>query len=288
MFSFPSYMLGASLAHRLDPKLSHFLTGILSVMQYYSRRHSRRNVLSNLRLVSGEGVDGRELQHLTRNVFRNFGLSIYYFLRFPKPPLDKLGELCEYDGIDIEVDRLRRRSGFILAGPHVGPWETGGACLSALGVEIHTVALDHPSAGVTRFFDRQRGRAGISCYPIRGSFPALSRALTEGKAVALLVDRTYEKSPRTFPMFGRRAALPVGHAALAVRCRVPILMVACVFAAGGKLRFVFNGPHYPDLSLSEDLAVEEIHARCRRDMESLIRRFPDQWFNFRPFAEVTS
>jgi KDO2-lipid IV(A) lauroyltransferase len=232
----------------------------------------------------GRTADEGEVRRRARHVFLNFGRSVYYFLRFPRRPLHELLEICDYEGIDVVVERLRSTGGFIVAGPHVGPWEIGGACLSALGIEIHTVALDHPSARVTDFFDRQRKLAGIVCHPIGGSFLALSKVLSKGRAVALLIDRSYEKNRRTFSMFGRHAELPVGHAALAVRCRAPVLTAVCVFARGERLKFDFNGPHYPDFSRGEDAAVEELHDRCRQDMERFIRDYPDQWFHFQPFA----
>ncbi|MEJ2721467.1 MAG: lysophospholipid acyltransferase family protein [bacterium] len=173
-----------------------------------------------------------------------------------------------------------KKGGFILAGPHVGPWEIAGRCFSDLGIPIHTVTLDHPSASVTAFFDDRRRSMGITCYPISGSFEPLKEALKSGKCVALLIDRNYGRTRRRDPFFGHDVPLPSGHSVLAVRCGVPVVTAVIVFDGECKFKFVYNGPHYPDGTLDERSAVEKLQELCRSDMEAYIRQYPEQWFNF--------
>ena len=247
------------------------------------RAGSRRNVTRNIRLATGLD-DGPEARRLARGVFSNFGKSIYAFLRLPHMPPQELRRRCDYAGFDTLAADLRLHGGFVIAGPHVGGWEMAGACLSALGLRVHTVALDHPSRGVTEFFDRRRSEAGIACHPIGKSFPVLCEALERGECVALLVDRAYGKTRRSYTMFGREVSLPTGHTALAVRCRVPVVSAVCVFEKSGGLKFVYRGPHHPDFSRGEEAAFEDLHRLCRVDMEEFIREFPEQWFHFTEFG----
>ena len=283
MISFLFYKLGASLAGRLPVEFSEQITAALSRSQYVMRPRSRRNVLRNTSLAMA-GAAEEEIRRTARDVFRNFGKSIYSFLRLPYMSSDELRACCDYSGIDAVTTDLRLRGGFVVAGPHVGPWEMAGACLNALGLKIHTVAFDHPSRRVTEFFDQRRSMTGIVCHPVGNSFPALCEVLERGECVALLIDRTYGKTRRSFTMFGRGVGLPSGHAALAVRCRVPILTAACVLREDGGFKFVFRGPHYPDLARGEAGAFEDLHRRCRADMEEFIRDYPDQWFHFAEFG----
>jgi len=234
MIALLSYKLGARLAGLLPVGLSRHITSFLSRTQYHLRVGSRRNVNRNLRLVTGLG-DGPEVRRLARGVFANFGKSIYSFFRLPYVARNELKEACNYAGIDSLSADLRRGGGFVIAGPHVGPWEMAGACLSALGLKVHTVVLDHPSRSVTEFFDRRRSEAGLICHPVGGSFPVLADALDRGECVALLVDRAHGKTRRTYTMFGREVSLPMGHAALSVRCRVPVVSAGCVFDGAGGL-----------------------------------------------------
>ena len=283
MIALLSYKLGARLAGVFPSRLSQQVTSVLSRSQYYARAVSRRNVIRNVRLVRGL-EDGAETRRVAKEVFSNFGKSIYSFLSLPHVAPDELKRRCDYAGIDTLLAELRQKGGFVIAGPHVGPWEMAGACLSALGHKVHTVALDHPSRGVTEFFDKRRSEAGIVCHPVGKSFSVLAEALERGECVALLVDRAYGKTRRPYTMFGREVSLPTGHAALAVRCRVPIVSAVCVFDERKGLKFIYRGPHYPDLSRGEEAAFEDLQRRCRADMEDFIRRFPDQWFHFTEFG----
>lgn len=280
MISFLSYRLGATLARALPEDLSRSIADAIAFTQYHSRFGTRRNVRSNLRLVMGESASEEEVNAAARAVFFNFARAISCFLHIDRYRCEEGRARCDFQGLDAVLAALRRRGGFLLVGPHVGPWEIGGAFLSKLDLRIHTVALDHPSARVTDFFDERRRSVGIVCHSLGGAFEELRAALEGGDCVALLIDRKRNEG-KAYPMFGRNVTLPTGHAALAVQCGAPILTGVCVFAPpGDRFKFVFNGPHYPDPALDEDSRIEDLHRRCRADMERYIREYPDQWFNF--------
>ncbi len=193
-----------------------------------------------------------------------------------------LTECCDIDAARETLRQLDAGGGFVLAGPHVGPWEIGGACLSSMGLGIHSVASEHPSKNVTRFFEDRRKKMGIQCHPRGKSYGALAQALKTGDCAALLIDRDFGRERKKYSLFGRPFGLPSGHAALAVRCRVPIVTAVCVFAGDGKLKLELRGPYHPNMSLGENAAMEDLMNRCRLDIEWFVRKYPDQWFNFEP------
>lgn len=282
------YKLAAFLSRFLPQGLSESITSMLARGHFYINARSRENVGDNLRAILGPATDDGEVRKRTKDVFENFAQSIYCFVRLPYLGVDELRARCDFNGIDGVARDLLAKGGFILAGPHVGPWEIAGRCFSDLGIPIHTVTLDHPTASVTEFFDERRRSMGMVCYPISGSFNPLKKALKAGKCVALLIDRNYGRARRTEPLFGLDVPLPSGHSALAVRCGVPILTAVIVFDGNCRFKFVFNGPHYPDKTLDERSAMEDLQRRCRLDMEAFIQEFPDQWFNFESLKRETT
>ena len=156
--------------------------------------------------------------------------------------------------------------------------------MTALGVRLHTVALPHPSQPVTEFFNRRRKLLGIECSSIRGSGRALRTALRDGQCVAILIDRIYAGRKGVFHWFGTEVELPLGHAALAVRSRVPIVTAVCVFDGDEGFKFFFSEPHYPRSDLDYEAAVTDLEEKCLADMTRFIRGFPEQWFHFHPFG----
>jgi KDO2-lipid IV(A) lauroyltransferase len=249
--------------------------------QFFARRRVRSHVAHNLRAVLGCDLPPREIERLSKNLFANFSRSIYCFLRLPWVCKDELSDCCRVTGPSEALEKLDTGGGFVLAGPHVGPWELGGACLAARGLRIHTVAFEHPSASVTRFFEKRRESAGIKCHPIGNSFESLSNALRAGDCVALLIDRCSNNNGKKRSLFGREVPLPTGHARLAVRCDVPIVTAACVFTEDDGPVLELRGPYQPDPVLDKETAVDDLVERCRRDIELFVRRYPDQWFNFK-------
>ncbi len=127
---------------------------------------------------------------------------------------------------------------------------------------------------------------GLECASVTGAVESLREALQRGRSVVLLVDRNYGGSKRSFKWFDRPVQLPRGHVALAVRCRVPIVTCACVFAENRRFKFVFRGPHYPRTDVDSETAMNDLQRHCIADMEELIRDHPDQWFHFRPLGGV--
>jgi lauroyl/myristoyl acyltransferase len=276
------YKLGAFLARVLPIGLSEAITDFLVKIQFAFRVRSRRAVIGNLRILLNDEVDERTLRAKARRVFLNFGRSILMFLHGPAVDPDELKRRCDYDGIDGLAAELREQGGFIIVGPHVGPWEVGGAGLAALGLSIHTVALHHPSASVTRFFEESRRRMGVKTSHVRNAYTSLRDALNEGECVVLLIDRVYDGGGKPFPMFGCRVELPTGHLALAMRFGVPVVTAACVMGPDRRLQYFYGGPYRADTKLDEETAMMELQKQCIGDIEDYIRTHHEQWFHFFP------
>jgi lauroyl/myristoyl acyltransferase len=282
MISYISYNLGGLFARHLPPRLSKSITRFIARNQYLIRAQRRKNVARNLRIVLGDTATECDIEALSRNLFVNFSKSIFCFLRLPYMDEDELLGCCDIYAARETLHQLGNRGGFVIAGPHVGPWEMGGACLSALGLRIHSVAHEHPSRSVTRFFEDRRRQSGIQCHPVGRSYDALAQALKAGDCVALLIDRDFGRARKSFSLFGRPLGLPGGHAALSVRCQVPIVTAVCAFMGDDKIKIELRGPYYPDKSLGDNAAIEDLIERCRLDIEWFVRKYPDQWFNFQP------
>lgn len=106
----------------------------------------------------------------------------------------------------------------------------------------------------------------------------------------MLGDRAYGSPSVRVPFLDAPASFPVGAYVMAA-------------VAGAPLVHVFNlrepGPHYhcfgfppqrPQLlpRSQRDAHLHECASRFARDMESVLRRAPLQWFNFFPFWEETA
>jgi KDO2-lipid IV(A) lauroyltransferase len=275
------YKFGASLALHLPKALTALITNLLADLQYITRFKLRRTVAANLHMVHGERMTDKQIRRLTRTVFRSFARSIYLFLRSPlltNEDLKSVGNADNFMGMTKDLEK----SGFIIATGHLGPWEVGGLWLAANGFHVNTVALDHPAEDVTAFFNQRREHSGLKIFPLRNSFHQLEEALEKGECVALLVDRDYGSASTQCRFFGREVRLPIGHILLSIRTGKPIVTGAFLFNSHGGFTCEIKGLYRPDPSLSEEEAIERMQAKCLRDLEALIERYSDQWFQFIP------
>jgi KDO2-lipid IV(A) lauroyltransferase len=173
--------------------------------------------------------------------------------------------------------------GVVLALPHVGSWEWGGAWLSLKGYPMTAVAEPVEPPALYEWFVAQRQRMGLTIVqlgPAAGS--ALLRTLRGGGLVGLLCDRDVAGGGVEVEFFGERTTLPGGPATLALRTGAT-LMASAVYSGPGKGHTAEILPAVDTTrrgSLRAD--VTRITQAVARDLETLIRRAPDQWHLFQP------
>ena len=279
------YHLGAFFARFAPDWVCNGITWSLAEANWRLRPGTRRLVDDNLRIIHPEWSDA-ERGRAARRVVHNFARSILLFLQMPFLDPKELFARCDLARLREEIDRLGPGSAFIIATAHLGPWELGGYCLAHLGHRVHTVALDHPSARVTKFFSDRRAYLGLQAHPLTGSFPRLKEAVDRGECVALLIDRAYGNARKRFTFFGVETEFPLGHLVLSARARVPVLTGALVFDGKDRFRYVHGGTYRPDEELDEFEKLEALQAQCLRDLENIIRAYSDQWFHFLPIART--
>lgn len=286
MFAYLLYNTGSWFARVLPWKLPEAIGWIIGQVSCLTRRRTRRNVEYNLDIIHGGALSRRELRRRSRRVIMNFARAIVVFLRIPAYEWERLRKVTDMSAFEAAVESLGERRTFLIASVHMGPWELGGLCLSRLGYRIHTVALDHPTEQVTKFFDRRRRSIGVVNHPMGGSYPILKEALRKGENVALLTDRAYGATFKRFQFFGVTEKFPLGHLYLAASTGVPIMTGALVFDEGGGFRYDHRAIHYPPAERTEDVdRLEELQMKCLADFESIIRDHSDQWFHFERLGE---
>jgi lauroyl/myristoyl acyltransferase len=288
MIGFICYHLGAFFSRVLPRPLPQWIARIIGEANYRLRPATRRVVVDNLRVIHGGTLPEQELRRRAHRVVINFARAIQLFLELPFMRWEEVAARCDLEAFDRALEESGATRSFIIASAHIGPWELGGYCLSRLGHHVHTVALEHPSKWVTRFYSGRRARLGVRAYPMEGSFYRLKEALDGGGCVALLVDRAYGKAKKRFTLFGVEGEFPLGHLLLAVRGGVPVLTGALVFDGRDRYRYVHGGTHRVEAGGDETERVERVQEACLRDLERIIRAHSDQWCHFRPLGRTES
>jgi lauroyl/myristoyl acyltransferase len=173
---------------------------------------------------------------------------------------------------------MARGRGVIMALPHVGSWEWGGAWLALEGWPMTAVVERVEPPELFDWFVGQRAGMGLTAVPLGdGSGPAVMKALKAGKLVGLVSDRDLVGNGVEVEFFGERTTLPSGAAALALRTGAVLLPVV-VYSGPGTWH---TGVVHPPLDTTRTGSIRHDVVRLTQELarifEDNIRTHPEQW-----------
>ncbi len=178
--------------------------------------------------------------------------------------------------------------GFILATAHVGGWELGSTLPSGRReVPVHVVREPELDTASQRFIESLLQGLGGQRYQThftRGELELgleLARAVQEGEIVAVTMDRPRRGGGVVEgELFGRRWLFPVGVPTLARVTQAPILPVFILRTGRHRYRVVFRPPIRVPKTRDRDGDHLEAVRAFGREMETVLRQEPLQWFCF--------
>jgi KDO2-lipid IV(A) lauroyltransferase len=248
------------------------------------RRESRVHYARNLRRVLGDGLSDAEVRAWTRRAFLNYARYWLEGARLPAiAPTVVESRMMVESGYEHIVDGMAAGKGVVLALPHLGRWEWGGAWLNQQGYPMTAVAEPVHPQKLYDWFLEQRQAIGLTIVPLGpDAGGVLLRTLRGGGLVGLLCDRDLVGNGVEVEFFGERTTLPGGPATLALRTGAA-LVPAAVYGGPGRDHTAVVLPPIPAERTGRLRAdVTRVTQQVARDLEGLIRRAPDQWYLFQP------
>jgi lauroyl/myristoyl acyltransferase len=168
--------------------------------------------------------------------------------------------------------------GVIIALPHVGSWDWGGAYLAQIGLPMLAVVEVLEPPELFEWFAAKRRAIGIAVAPLdEHAGTALLATIHAGGVVGLLSDRDLQHNGLTVQFFGESVTLPGGPATLALRTGATLVAAAC-YSGPGRDHFAVITPPIDTTRtgrLRED--VTRVTQLMANELEGLIRRAPEQW-----------
>lgn len=268
------YRLAAGILGALPRRARLYLAAALSRALPFPTE--RAKVSANLaRVVPGASAAQRDA--LATDLFRHFAMCFADLISTNRsePHLDRLlACVAGRSNLDAAMDEGR---GVILLTAHLGNWELAGRLLALrVARPTHVLVAAEADPGVGRFL-----RAGPA--PVRfvtRSEPTtgvtLLTALRRNEIVAMQGDRALgTRGDVAVDFFGAPAPFPLGPFVLARAAASPLVPAFCVL--GGDRRYT--------ITVGEPIRVEPDAERAALvrwvcALEEMVRRHPEQWFNF--------
>ncbi len=272
-----SYQASARVLRAFPAGLRHAAAAPGGTAWFWLSRAQRNAALDNYAAALGRERSDPQVARVARSAFQNYGRMLMDFLLLGSLTPQELMARMSVDGLEHLDAGLARGKGVIMATPHMGSWDMAGSYAGALGYRISAVAERFPGS-LNEAVVATRQRFGLNVIMLgRSAVRGITEALQANGGVALLCD--LEQGPGlTVSFFGRRATVPGGPAAFALKTGAS-LVPACQYAsAPGRYHVHLD----PPLAVREGDTKESLMQAVINRFEDFIKERPDQWYAFRP------
>ncbi len=204
--------------------------------------------------------------------------------RLPTTPPDVVRRRFVLDwGYENLAQAFESGRGVLLALPHVGSWEWGGAWLALEGHPMTSVAERVEPPALFEWFVEQREAMGIHIVALGDeSGRAMLHALRGGGFVGLVCDRDIGGNGVPVEYFGEQTTLPAGPVTLALRTDA-VLIPTAVYSGPGDDHFALvTTPIDTRRTGSLRADVARLTQELARRFEWMVRRAPEQWHLYGP------
>ena len=279
MAPFHLYRAGSVVARGLPGRAGVAVASAAGVAAGRLTAGRRAMIARHLGRITGTPPAGADVDR----AFASYGRYWLESFRLPSVDPGALEAAMCYEGIGNIEQARRLGHGVLMAMPHLGAWDWGGAWLSATGFPLTVVAEELEPPELFDWFAGWRRRMGMTVVPLdRAAGAGVMGALRHGEVVGLLCDRDLTGDGVEVEFMGERTRLPAGPATLAVRTGAPLLP-CCVLFEGDHHRGIVQPPvdtRRRGRHLRDD--VERITQDMADALAALIRRAPEQWHVFQP------
>ena len=267
--------LGRVLPPRLGYGIARFAAGRIAARRDWKMVQAVR---ANQWVACGGKLEKEALDMIVRETFHTIARStfdLYHYIH----DQDALHRLIVIDPVMRQFIRrpAHAERGLMLVGLHLSNFDLifQACCLQGLSALVLTIP---ELPGGYRLQYEMRRRSGMNLVPT--SVGALRQAVEHLRAGGLVmtgIDRPIPK-PRYRPLFfGQPASLPIHHVYLALKARVPVVLIATLLQPDGKYHILTSDPiemlPHPDQHKRLLMNAESV----LRVAEDFIRLAPQQW-----------
>ena len=246
-------------------------------------RKQRPIVARNMRRVNPE-LQGHKLRRAVRKSYESYARYFIETFRLPMLSKKEIDSKISVTGFEHIENALKLGKGVILALPHLGGWEWSGRWLIHQGHNLNAVVEKLDSQALFQMFVDLRTSYGVNVIPLDDKAGvAVQEALAKNEIVALLCDRDLQGNGIEAEFFGERTTVPAGPAFFALRTGAALLPLGTYFAKGlDQHETVVR----PAINVQRTGSLRDDMSRVTQDLvhelESLIKKKPEQWHLFQP------
>jgi len=239
------------------------------------------------------------MYHFFRDRFHYSSLKSFFwtfrnFRRFSQVILDRFymysGGHFEFDieNMHLYESLSHAEPGFIILSAHVGNYEAAGYSLVATEKRYNALVFGGEAESVMQNRQKMFDETNIRMIPVKDDMSHLflmNNALSDGESVSIPADRVVEgQRTVTCDFFGAPAAFPLGGFVLAAQRQVAVLSIHVMKESAKKYHIYIKQLENMGNTMREQAA--NLAQQYASHVESLLRKYPEQWFNYYEFWQT--
>ncbi len=285
IYTLRAFQAGLAVARTLPRWAGQTLAPVVARATGHCHLGRQQALRENLRIVTG--LDGSALDQLCRSNLDHFARMLAdYFYCAGRSAAQADALLEQWQGKEHLINARDQGRGVIVITGHLGNWELGGILLALRGLPMTVVTLDEPSTALTDWRDNYRRRMGIKTIAVgpgrEFAFVEMMQTLRRGECLAMLVDRPYAGAGTPVSLFGRETQFSSAPALLWQHTGAPVVPAFVVTGASGRYISFAEPPVQMHAEGGARVSLAANTQAVASVFESIIRRHPEQWFNYVP------
>ena len=283
-----AWRIVAAIAQRVPSRPLYAVAVLGGELAYLGWAAKRRIAKHNFAIVLGRPSGDREVARVARRSFRNFAKYLVEIMRFPMLSVGDFERLVTIDGWEHLRAAQAHGKGLIFVSIHFGNFELGGARI-ADEIPLTVIADDLDNARLMDLLVGNRAHKNITLLSPDGAAKKVLQALRRNEMVGLLMDlgpRAEELGNVQTSFFGSPATFPAAAASLARVSGAPIVVSACVREWNNTFTGIALPPIFVERTMQAAHDIELATEKIAAGLEDFVRRWPDQWYIFRPMWPV--
>jgi len=276
------YRIFVSILNRWGVLPAYVLLRFVAFYYFLFSYRSSKIVLTYFRKKIGYGL-GKSLIKLYRNYYL-LGQSIIDKVVIMSGIPNKF--TFDFDGEDHLRKIAGLQKGGLLLSAHLGNWEIAGHLLQRLDTRINIVMFDGEHQQIKEYIAAVTGKRAVNVILIKNDLShiyAISDAFKNNELVCMHADRFIEGNKTlTSEFLGGPARFPMGPFVLAAKFKVPVSFVFAMKET--PLHYHFFASEIKDYThFSKDALMQEMLNDFVGQMESMVKKYPEQWYNYYNF-----
>lgn len=256
-------------------KISDWILRGMGLLLYAFDKRHRKTALENLR-ASFHEKGNAEITSIAKGVFKNIGSIVAEMARVFKDGNKWLEKAVVYEGVENLTGAIKKGKGVLIMTGHIGNWEIGAIVGKDYKLNFVVRTLDNRFLNKIIYNIRTTFNSGV--IEKKNAVREILRCLKRNELVAILMDQNTGRDEGVFvDFFGRKACTTPVIATLALRTGAPVLPIFAIREGIGKIKIIIGEAIEVIPSGDYQKDIERYTALFTGIIESVIRKYPDQW-----------